>query len=352
MTARADGAAMAAQRNYPLNCWWVAAFGDEVGRAPLARWLLDTPVVLFRTEAGEVVALEDRCPHRQAPLSAGRLQGDAIECAYHGFQFGANGRCVRVPSMSSPAPLRVETYPVREIGPLVWIYPGDKDCIDQVPPPPVIDWMTDPAFVIRKGSMEIAANYLLLKENVLDLTHLAYVHGDSFQITDWVDPPVVTTDGDTVSYRQEFIRSPLAPGYALSLGLEPGTPWNRVGTGKLLSPASHESATEFFDPDKPDVPTGRNCFAHLTTPIDNENMLYFFVTGRNYANDENAMDMLVQILVKGFREDQDILEKVQAMISRRPRRGSTGERSVKADAAGVAARRIIERWMERETLRE
>lgn len=339
-------------RNYPLNCWWVAAFGDEVGREPLARWLLDTPTVLFRTEAGEVVALEDRCPHRQAPLSTGRVQGDAIECGYHGFQFGANGRCVRVPSMSSPPPIRVETYPVKEIGPLVWVYLGDQACIDQVPPPPVIDWMTDPAFAIRKGMMDIAANYLLLKENVLDLTHLGYVHGDSFQITDWVDPPIVTTEGDTVSYRQEFIRSPLAPGYALSLGLEPGTPWNRVGTGKLLSPASHESATEFFDPDQPDVSTGRTCFAHLTTPIDNENMHYFFVTGRNYANDDAAMDFLTQILIKGFKEDEFILERVQSMISRKPRRGSTGERSVKADAAGVAARRIVEGWMERETIRD
>lgn len=352
MSTGAEGNMDVQLRNYPLNCWWVAAFGDEVDRTPLGRWLLDTPVVLFRTEEGEVVALEDRCPHRQAPLSAGRLQGDAIECGYHGFQFGANGRCVRVPSMSSPAPLRVETYPVREIGPLVWIYLGDRERIDQVPSPPAIDWMTDPAFAIRKGTMEIAANYLLLKENVLDLTHLGYVHGDSFQITDWVDPPVVTTEGDTVGYRQEFIRSPLAPGYALSLGLEPGAPWNRIGTGKLLSPAAHESSTEFFDPDSPDISSGRNCFAHLTTPIDSDNMLYFFVTGRNYATDDTAMDMLVQILVKGFREDQDILEKVQSMISRKPRRGSTGERSVKADAASVAARRVIERWMERETIRD
>jgi len=337
-------------RNYPLNCWWVAAFGDEVGREPLARWMLDTPVVLYRTEAGEAVALEDRCPHRQAPLSSGRIRGDAIECGYHGFQFGSNGRCVRVPSMSAPAPIKVESYPVREIGPLIWIYLGDMEKIDEVPPPPVIDWAADPGFNIRKGWMEIAANYLLLKENVLDLTHLGYVHAESFQITDWVNPPVVTTEGDKVTYRQEFIRSPLAPGYALSLGLEPGTPWNRVGTGTVLSPASHVSTVEFFDPDAPAVSTGRTCFAHLTTPIDNETMHYFFIAGRNHANDDATMDGLTQILLKGFKEDQDILEKVQKMISRKPRRGSTGERSVKADAAGVAARRSIERWMERETI--
>lgn len=337
-------------RNYPLNCWWVAAFADEVGRAPLARWLLDTPVVMYRTEAGEVVALEDRCPHRQAPLSAGKLRGDVIECGYHGFQFDQTGRCARVPSMSKPAPLRVECYPTQEIGPLVWIYLGDTDCLDSVPAPPVMDWMTDDAFAMRKGMMEIAANYLLLKENVLDLTHLPFVHGASFGILDWVDPPKVAEEGDTVAYRQEFVRSPLAPGYAMSLGLEPGTPWNRVGVGKMLSPASHESSTEFFDPEQPEISSGKTCFAHLTTPISQNRMHYFFVAARNHANDPATMDGLAAILMQGFIEDKTILEQTQALIQRQPRRGSQGERSVRADAAGVAARRIVDRWMARETI--
>lgn len=342
--------AMPIARNYPLNCWWVAAFSDEVSRIPLARWLLDTPVVLYRTEAGVAVALEDRCPHRQAPLSAGTLRGDAIECGYHGFQFDQTGRCARVPSMTKPAPLRVQCYPIREIGPLVWIYLGDPACLDAVLPPPVLDWMTDDAFVMRKGVMEIAANYLLLKENVLDLTHLPFVHGASFSIMDWVDPPKVTEEGDTVAYRQEFVRSPLAPGYAMSLGLEPRTPWNRVGMGKMLSPASHESSTEFFDPEHPEISTGKTCFAHLTTPISQDRMLYFFVAARNHANDPATMDGLTEILMQGFVEDKTILEKVQAMMQRHPRRGSQGERSVRADAAGVAARRIVDRWMARETI--
>jgi phenylpropionate dioxygenase-like ring-hydroxylating dioxygenase large terminal subunit len=342
----------APQRNYPLNCWWVAAFADEVGREPLARWLLDTPVVLYRTEAGEVVALEDRCPHRQAPLSIGRLQGDLIECGYHGFQFGTDGRCVRVPTMSSPAPIRVETYPVREIGPLVWIYLGDKERIDAVPLPPAMDWMIDPGFAIRKGSMQIAANYLLLKENVLDLTHLGYVHASSFQITDWVNPPSVTEEGDTVAYRQEFVRSPLPAGYALALGLEPGTPWNRVGFGASLSPAAHESGTIFYDPARPERPNGRNFFAHLTTPVSMDSMHYFFVIGRDHQREDDAMDFLADIIVKGFREDEFVLARIQELASRRPRRGSRGEKSVKADAAGIAVRRAVERWMERETIRD
>src|SRR5215469_5609394 len=131
-------------RNYPYNCWWVAALTHEVGRSLLARWLLDTPVLLYRTEAGTVVALEDRCPHRLAPLSRGALQGDEVECGYHGFRFGPNGKCSRVPTMSAPPPIRVESYPVRESGPFVWIYLGDRDRVHDVPAPAELPWATDP----------------------------------------------------------------------------------------------------------------------------------------------------------------------------------------------------------------
>ena len=113
-------------RNYPYNCWWVAGFSTEIRRELLGRWLLDTPVLLYRTEDGRVVALENRCPHRAAPLSLGMLKGDNVQCGYHGFTFGADGAGVRVPSMKSPpAAVRVRTSPVIEQSPLVWVYLGD-----------------------------------------------------------------------------------------------------------------------------------------------------------------------------------------------------------------------------------
>lgn len=337
-------------RNYPLNCWWVAAFADEVTRVPLARWLLDTPVVLYRSEAGEVIALEDRCPHRQAPLSAGKLRGDAIECGYHGFQFHKDGRCIRVPTMSSPPPIRIEAYPVQEIGPLIWIYLGDRERLGEVPPPPPISWANSPEFSTRKGMIPVKANYLLLKENVLDLSHFGFVHAASFQITDWVSAPTVTKDGDTVAYHQEFKRSPLPPPMAMAIGVEPGTPRDRVYRGSFLSPAAQEGGLDLIDPDDRDAPPASTRFAHLTTPIDRESMHYFYLVGRNHGREDAAMDFFADIVKQGFMEDEAILEQVQRLTSRKPRRGSQGERSVKADAAAVEARRIIERWMARETI--
>lgn len=350
MASLADTDATA--RNYPLNCWWVAAFGEEVTRTPLARWLLDTPVMLYRTEAGEIVALEDRCPHRQAPLSIGKLRGDAIECGYHGFQFNPDGRCILVPTMKSPPPIRIDAYPVREEGPLVWIYLGDRAQLNAVPPPPSLPWIADEGFAIRKGMIPVAANYLLLKENVLDLSHFGYVHATSFQITDWVAAPAITRDEMTVSYRQAFVRSPLPAPIAMGIGLEPGTPWNRTYAGAFLSPAAQEGGVDLTDPDQEQPVAASTRFAHFTTPVDQGRMHYFYVVGRNFAREEAAVDLFAELVKNGFMEDEFILEQVQKLSSRLPRRGSRGECSVKADAAGVEARRIVEHWMARETIRD
>lgn len=341
----------AVARNYPYNCWWVAAFGHEVGRSLLARWLLDTPVLLYRTESGQVVALEDRCPHRLAPLSLGALRGDVVECGYHGFRFGANGKCAGVPTMKAVPPISVESYPVRESGPFVWIYLGDRECLDAVPPPPELPWATDPAFAVCSGNMNVAANYMLLKENVLDLTHFSYLHAKSFGITDWTHPPEVTTDAETVGYRQKFIDCPLPAPYARPLGLEPGVIWNRETYGQFVSPALQISANDFFDPSKPGAPAmGCYRFAHATTPMDQGRMHYFWIFGRDHDRDAEAMEQLAKVIKEGFAEDVTMLEAIQALANRSPRRGSSGERSVKADAAGVHARRIIDRWMARETI--
>jgi vanillate O-demethylase monooxygenase subunit len=308
-------------RNYPYNCWWVAAFGNEVGRSLLGRWLLDTPVVLYRREDGTVAALEDRCPHRQAPLSLGQLKGDTVECGYHGFCFGADGSCVRIPSMDGapPANYSVKGFPVKEVGPLVWIYVGDPSVIDTVPPPPELPWMADPGFATQSGRMEISANYMLLKENVLDLTHLVYVHASSFQVADWTDPPEVISDGETVQYCQRFVNSPLAPGYALSLGVPPGTPWNREARGAFLSPALHEGCVDFQDPSKPESQPARFRVVHAATPVDQTHMLYFWMIGRDFAKEPEAMEHLVGVIRKGFDEDRVVLEAIQAHANRRPR---------------------------------
>lgn len=336
-------------RNYPMNCWWVAAFSNEVGRELLGRWLLDTPVLLYRKEGGEAVAIENRCPHRGAPLSLGCLKGDAVQCGYHGFTFDAAGACIDVPSMQAPLPAaRIRSFPVVEQQPFVWIYLGDPERIDDVPPPHRLEWEGDEAFEFVFGRMDIKANYMLLKENVLDLTHFGYVHAKSFGITDWVNPPRLTMDGDQPGYHQSFIRSPLPPIFAGPLGLPPGTPFNRNNYGKFVSPALQAGAVDFIDPETEQV-TGRFLVTHATTPVDPTNMHYFYVLARDHGNSPEQMQALLDGSIAGFGEDEEMIEAVQAMMSRDPRGTAAPEVSVKADGPGVQARRALQRWMDRET---
>jgi vanillate O-demethylase monooxygenase subunit len=343
--------APASVRNYPMNCWWVAAFAAEVGEALIGRWLLDTPVLLYRTAAGQVAAIEDRCPHRSAPLSVGKRVGDSVQCGYHGFTFGPDGRCERIPSQAiAPSTVRIRSFPVVENGPFVWIYLGDPDALGGTPPAPALDWYGDAAFATVQDRMDIAANYMLLKENVLDLTHFGYVHAATFGITDWVDPPEVSVQGDVVTYHQSFTASPLPPVFAEPLGLRPGTPADRENYGSFVSPALQVAAVDVYDPaGRGPEPIGRFRIVHATTPIDADHMHYFWVLGRDYGTTPESMQALADITRVGFAEDEAMIEAVQRLVSRDLRGAAAPEVSVRADQAGVQARRALRRWMERET---
>ena len=108
------------------NYWYVAALDEEVRDRPLGRTILGEPVVLFRTADGALHAFEDRCPHRQLPLSMGKIVGDALQCHYHGLRFDGSGKCVRVPGQDHiPQNARVRTYPVVERYRWIWIWMGD-----------------------------------------------------------------------------------------------------------------------------------------------------------------------------------------------------------------------------------
>lgn len=335
-------------RNYPYNCWWVAAFSNEVGQDLLGRWLLDTPVLLYRTVAGLVVAMENRCPHRGAPLNLGCRKGDAVQCGYHGFTFDTDGSCVDVPSMKAPLPAaRIRAFPVIERDPYIWIYLGDPERIDDVPAPAQLEWTDDDQFALVHGRMDVDANYMLLKENVLDLTHFGYVHATTFKITDWVDPPAFSTSGETTSYRQHFRRSPLPPVFAEPLGLAAGTLYDRENYGSFVSPALQIAAVDLKDPES-GVISGRFRVSHATTPIDARRMHYFWVVGRDYGKDAASMGALEAITKVGFAEDETVIEAIQSLQDRSPRGSTAPEISVKMDTAGIQARRIVQRWMERE----
>jgi phenylpropionate dioxygenase-like ring-hydroxylating dioxygenase large terminal subunit len=162
--------------NYPLNCWYVAATSDEVGRGLLGRTVLGQPLLFYRLRSGAVTALEDRCPHRSLPLSYGTLSDDEVVCGYHGMAFGPDGRCVRVPSQQNvPYGARARSFPVREEPPFVWIWMGHP-ATSTLSDPPALPWLHDAGWASFGETLLVEANYLLLHENALDLTHFPHVH--------------------------------------------------------------------------------------------------------------------------------------------------------------------------------
>jgi vanillate O-demethylase monooxygenase subunit len=158
-------------------------------------------VLLYRREDGNVVALRNRCPHRSFPLSRGKLSGDVVTCGYHGLAFGPDGRCTEVPSQSTvPDGLATPSYPVVERPPFIWIWMGEPE---QADPAQIPDhhWLSSPDYASYSGYIHCRTNYVRLHENVLDLTHFPYVHGEAAGGLDYIRAPFTVDDGGR---RREF----------------------------------------------------------------------------------------------------------------------------------------------------
>ena len=160
-----------------MNCWYVVAWAHEIpGDGFLARTVLGEPLLVYRTSNSKLTALEDRCCHRQAPLSKGKREGDAIRCGYHGLKFDAQGVCVEVPGLEkAPANARVRTYPVIEHKKWIFVWMGDAARADASMLPDIFS-NDDPDWQYKPGYMHYETPYLLICDNLLDFSHLTYVH--------------------------------------------------------------------------------------------------------------------------------------------------------------------------------
>ena len=162
---------------FPLNRWWVAGFSWELADKPLARSFLNRPMVLFRTPDGAVAALEDRCCHKELPLSMGAVEQRGLRCGYHGLLFNHAGGCIEVPGQPTvPARARVRAYPLREQDQILWVWIGATP--DDAPrdEPPRYAFHADPRYTFGGDCYHYDAPWQLIHDNLLDLSHLAYVH--------------------------------------------------------------------------------------------------------------------------------------------------------------------------------
>ncbi len=159
------------------NCWYVIAWDYEIPADGLfSRTVLNEPILVFRTADGGYAALEDRCCHRHAPLSKGRKEGDNVRCGYHGLKFDAGGRCVEAPGLDRiPPQAKVKSYPLALRNKWLFVWMGDPARAEERLLPDNFsnahpDWRNKP------GYLHYDTPYLLICDNLLDFTHLSYVH--------------------------------------------------------------------------------------------------------------------------------------------------------------------------------
>src|SRR5258708_4974073 len=187
---------------YLRNAWYVAAWSDDLGEEKLlSRTILKEPVVLYRKADGHVAALQDRCPHRFAPLHMGKVVGgDRIQCPYHGLEFDASGACALNPhGQNIPSRLRVRSFPVTEKHKAIWIWMGERaPDLSKVPDFSVLDNVPE-AYATKRDRITIKANYELIIDNLLDLSHTCFLHEGILGNADTVDADIsVEQDGDDV----------------------------------------------------------------------------------------------------------------------------------------------------------
>jgi phenylpropionate dioxygenase-like ring-hydroxylating dioxygenase large terminal subunit len=325
------------------NSWYVAAWDHEVSRVPLARMLLGEPVVLYRKKDGTPIALEDRCCHRQLPLSKGRVEGDDLRCGYHGLRFEASGRCVEIPGQASiPEQARVHAYPLIEKYKWIWIWMGDPARAD---PARIPDWWwaDHPQWAFSKPDrIHVRCNYQLISDNVLDVTHLAYVHAGSIgasSITEF--PAKVEREARLVRLTRWIRDRPPPPLYRDAGGFTANVDrWQIVEhvppcfSVNFAGCEDTEKRIELMALSAPTPETGRSTH-------------YFFGFVRNFKLDDAAVDRLFsETLVRVFNEDVPVLEAQQAMLELRP---DTPRIDIAVDAAPLAARRMLAALIKQET---
>jgi phenylpropionate dioxygenase-like ring-hydroxylating dioxygenase large terminal subunit len=340
---------------YLRNAWYVAAWADEVGTALEPRTICDLPILLFRKENGDPVAIGGICPHRYTPLHLGKRIGDTVQCGYHGMVFGESGKCVLNPHQGgviSPA-MKVPAYPVIEKYGIIWIWTGDADAAD-VGLIPDFSCYDEPGFATIHGTMDVAAHFELIADNLLDLTHGEFVHEGLLSSEAITTSKLETIEAGTTLWANRWCPDGEAPPV-----------WGQLMTDELKTdPATRVDHWLYMRWDAPahfllDVgitPVGGTredgvwvYAAHHLTPVSSTRSLYHWAIVRNHGTDCKDVEAFWQMSIDAafVGQDKPIIEAQQAAMAGR----SVDDLdlvAIPADIGGGKARRALARLIANE----
>ena len=329
------------------NAWYVAAWADEVGGQPLARRICNEPIVLFRDGSNRAAALADRCCHRSAPLHLGTVVEEGIQCGYHGLIIDGSGRCVRVPGQKLvPVDARVRSYPIAEKDQMVWIWMGDPAQADTAK---LIDYPyhNDPRKWPNKHDVyPIKGNYMLMVDNLMDLTHLGYLHAKTVggNPAAHVDAEMKTQRTATgLSFTRWMRNSVPPPTYVKAAGftgrVDRWQEFEYVAPSSILQWTGAADAGTGASDGKRDGGFQFRLF-HGLTPETETSCFYFWSAANGYRqNEPEATEQLFREIAPTFLEDKEMVEAQQARLDEF---GETGLVDIASDANRVHMRRTLE----------
>lgn len=333
------------------NSWYVVAVSGEIDRDLKSLKILGENIVFYRTEGGQPVGLEDACPHRKLPLSKGYLKGDTVECGYHGLTFSCSGACVDAATQERiPTGAKVRSYPVADKWGLVWIWMGapemaDVDSIIEIENFDNAQWR-----ITGGDALTCACNYLYLTDNLLDPSHVGWVHRTSFAADGTDNTPLATTiieDGFVVS-RWVLDRQP-PPFYAPLVKFEGNADRLQHYEVRFPSIAINKSVFSPAGTGGADKPYQDDTYVMISynfmTPIDENNTRYHWLQHRNTDPDNEEVTASIAAGARmAFGEDKEILEAVHKGMQDK----QTPNINLALDSASVRFRRELDKMIDAE----
>lgn len=334
--------------SYLKNAWYMASWAQELGDKPIGKTLLNEPIVLFRTSSGTAQALSGRCPHRFAPLHMGEVIDDAIQCPYHGLRFGESGACVLNPhgdGVITPV-LRVRAFPLVERHDALWIWMGDSERADPSTIIDISELMQGQRFATSYGYLHVRANYQLVVDNLLDLSHAQYLH-PTLGTADGTREQKSDQVGNTVYSYNSIKDSSVTPFYRMQWGescpergdLRGHMRWDPPSILQLDTGMTGVGCPEEEGPSAPSI--------HLLTPETERTTHYFWSVSQNSNPDDAELTQAIyQGVERAFaEEDEPMITAVQEMM------GTTDLMSLKpamlrGDSAAIRARRVHQALMQ------
>ena len=305
---------------YLKNCWYVAGWSKDYNRSLTPEKILNEEIVIYRCLDGRPAALENACPHRKLPLSEGKLEGDQIVCGYHGLTFDNMGSCVFAPKQPNQTPKRavVKSYPVIDRYRLLWIWMGNPELADPDLIFPIDNFDNSSWGYTDGGVLDIKCNYLWVCDNLLDPSHVAWVHVTSFAGAGTDDEPLELEKTDRGVVVSRWINGNMPSPYYADLVKFEG-PCDRLQHYEMCIPAIALNKSIYTPVGTGGVgkpitdKTYINISYNFMTPIDEDNTRYLWFQHRNTDPEDKAISEKMNAgALMAFEEDRSILEHIHA----------------------------------------